>query len=57
MWQYQIKQLTPENSQVKKGQLLVSHGYTRLRLGDIMTLVGSEKSLEDLKFNGTTLNS
>lgn len=24
MWQYQIKQLTPENSRVKKGQLLVS---------------------------------
>jgi len=24
MWQYQIKQLTPENSRVKKGQLIVS---------------------------------
>ncbi|NQZ20915.1 MAG: HlyD family efflux transporter periplasmic adaptor subunit [Colwellia sp.] len=24
MWQYQIKQLTPENTQVKKGQLIVS---------------------------------
>ncbi len=34
----------------RKGQLLVSHGYTRLRLGDVMTLVGSEDSLEKLKF-------
>ncbi len=38
----------------RKGQLLVSHGYTRLRLGDIMTLVGSEKSLEELKFKFDT---
>ncbi len=38
----------------RKGQLLVSHGYTRMRLGDIMTLVGSEKSLEDLKFKFDT---
>ena len=38
----------------RKGQLLVSHGYTRLRLGDVMTLVGSEKSLEELKFKFDT---
>lgn len=38
----------------RKGQLLVSHGYTRMRLGDTMTLVGSEKSLEDLKFKFDT---
>jgi Trk K+ transport system NAD-binding subunit/Kef-type K+ transport system membrane component KefB len=38
----------------RKGQLLVSHGYTRLRLGDIMTLVGSETSLEELKFKFDT---
>jgi Trk K+ transport system NAD-binding subunit len=38
----------------RKGQLIVSHGYTRLRLGDIITLVGSEKSLEDLKFKFDT---
>jgi len=38
----------------RRGQLLVSHGYTRLRLGDIMTLVGSEKSLEELKFKFDT---
>ncbi len=38
----------------RKGQLLVSHGYTRLRLGDIITLVGLETSLEDLKFKFDT---
>ncbi len=38
----------------RKGQLLVSHGYTRLRLGDTMTIIGSEKSLEDLKFKFDT---
>ncbi|PHS53538.1 MAG: potassium transporter TrkA [Lutibacter sp.] len=38
----------------RKGQLLVSHGYTRLRLGDIITLVGSETSLEALKFKFDT---
>ena len=34
----------------RKGQLLITHGYTRLRLGDVVTLVGSEDSLEDIKF-------
>jgi Trk K+ transport system NAD-binding subunit len=38
----------------RRGQLLVSHGYTRLRLGDIMTLVGSKKSLEALNFRFDT---
>ncbi|SNR36883.1 cation:proton antiporter domain-containing protein [Lutibacter flavus] len=38
----------------RKGQLLVSHGYTRMRLGDIITLVGGEISLEDLKFKFDT---
>ncbi len=38
----------------RKGQLIVSHGYTRLRLGDIMTFVGSEKHLEELKFKFDT---
>jgi len=31
-----------------------SHGYTRLRMGDIITLVGSEDSLERLKFRFDT---
>jgi Trk K+ transport system NAD-binding subunit/Kef-type K+ transport system membrane component KefB len=34
----------------RNDQLIVTHGYTRLRLGDILTLVGNEKSLEDIKF-------
>ncbi len=34
----------------RKGQLLMTHGYTRLRLGDVLTLVGSEQSLEAIKF-------
>tara|TARA_R110001583_G_scaffold100043_2_gene245669 strand:+ start:20323 stop:22242 length:1920 start_codon:yes stop_codon:yes gene_type:complete len=38
----------------RKGQLLVSHGYTRMRLGDIITFVGSEISLEELKFKFDT---
>ena len=38
----------------RKGQHMVSHGYTRLRLGDMITLVGSEKHLEELKFKFET---
>ena len=34
----------------RKGQIIISHGYTRLRLGDIITLVGRNKSLEDIMF-------
>jgi len=29
----------------RKGQLIISHGYTRLRKGDVVTLVGSLESL------------
>ncbi|MFC2104416.1 cation:proton antiporter [Bacteroidota bacterium] len=32
----------------RKGQMLISHGYTRLRKGDIVTIVGSRESLENL---------
>jgi len=28
--------------------IIISHGYTRLRLGDIITFVGAEKSLHDI---------
>lgn len=28
------------------GQMIISHGYTRLRIGDIITMVGSRQSLE-----------
>lgn len=34
----------------RKGHIIISHGYTRLRLGDIITLVGAEKSLEEIMF-------
>jgi len=33
----------------RKGQLLITHGYTTLRVGDIVTLVGKHDSLEDIK--------
>ncbi len=36
------------------GQIIISHGYTRLRLGDIITFVGAEKSLEDIMFKFDT---
>ncbi len=38
----------------RKGKTFFSHGYTRLRIGDIITLVGSEESLERLKFKFDT---
>ncbi|HLF33844.1 MAG TPA: cation:proton antiporter [Cyclobacteriaceae bacterium] len=30
------------------GQMIISHGYTRLRLGDVITLVGTISSLENV---------
>jgi Trk K+ transport system NAD-binding subunit/Kef-type K+ transport system membrane component KefB len=30
---------------------IISHGYTRLRLGDIVTLVGSNESLDEVRLN------
>ncbi len=30
------------------GQIIISHGYTRLRVGDMVTFVGSNKSLDKL---------
>ncbi len=33
----------------RRGQVLITHGYTRLRLGDILTVVGSKESLKDMK--------
>lgn len=32
----------------RSGQMIISHGYTRLRLGDVVTLVGSIESLENV---------
>ncbi len=34
----------------RKGQLLMTHGYTLLRIGDVITLVGSTQSLEEMRF-------
>lgn len=36
----------------RRGNLIISHGYTRLRVGDTLTMVGSKKSLNEvsLKF-------
>lgn len=34
----------------RKGHIIISHGYTRLRLKDVITLVGAEKSLEEVMF-------
>ncbi|MGE0589039.1 MAG: monovalent cation:proton antiporter family protein [Cyclobacteriaceae bacterium] len=38
----------------RKGQMIISHGYTRLRMKDIVTMVGSPKSLVEVrtKFSG-----
>ena len=33
----------------RKGSALISHGFTRLRIGDIVTLVGSVKSLDKVR--------
>jgi Trk K+ transport system NAD-binding subunit/Kef-type K+ transport system membrane component KefB len=32
----------------RKGQIIVTHGYTKLEFGDIMTVIGNEESLEML---------
>ncbi len=33
----------------RKGQMIISTGYTRIRRGDILTVVGSIKSIDDLR--------
>ena len=33
---------------MRKEQMIISHGYTRLRLGDVVTIVGSTDSLEKM---------
>jgi len=33
----------------RRGEVIITHGYTKLELGDIMTVVGSEESLEMLE--------
>jgi Trk K+ transport system NAD-binding subunit/NhaP-type Na+/H+ or K+/H+ antiporter len=33
----------------RKGSTVISHGYTRLRIGDVITVVGSEESIDKVK--------
>ncbi len=35
----------------RRGNLIISHGYTRLRAGDTLTMVGSKKSLAQVSLN------
>ena len=37
-------------SVMRKGQIVISHGFTRLRLGDIVTLVGRKESVDNVRF-------
>jgi len=36
-------------SVIRAGQILISHGFTRLRLGDTVTLVGTKKSVDNVR--------
>jgi Trk K+ transport system NAD-binding subunit/Kef-type K+ transport system membrane component KefB len=37
-------------SVIRNGQVLISHGFTRLRLGDVVTLVGTKESVDNVRF-------
>ncbi len=37
-------------SVMRGGNIIITHGYTRLRMGDILTFVGSDKSLDEVQF-------
>ena len=37
-------------SVMRGGNIIITHGYTRLRMGDILTFVGSDKSLDGVQF-------
>ena len=37
-------------SVMRKGRIVISHGFTRLRLGDIVTLVGTKESVNNVRF-------
>jgi len=38
----------------RREQIIISHGYTRLRIGDVITLVGSTESLEQISLRFRT---
>jgi len=50
-WHYETFGFRPTSwylSVKRKGSTLISHGFTRLRKGDIVTVVGSPKSVESV---------
>lgn len=43
---------------IKRGDsMVISHGYTRLRVGDILTVVGTNESLEELQLKFTSFDA
>ncbi len=40
----------------RRGNLIITHGYTRLRRGDVLTLVGSKESLREVSLKFEPLN-
>jgi len=40
----------------RHGRILLSHGYTRLELGDEVTIVGSPESLEEVQWQFESLS-
>ena len=40
----------------RRGNLIITHGYTRLRKGDVLTLVGSKESLRDVSLKFEPIN-
>ena len=40
---------------IRGGQMIITHGYTRLRLGDVVTVVGSKESLRKLSLRFESL--
>ena len=41
----------------RKDEIIISHGYTRLRIGDIVSVVGSNESLEQIRLRFEDLSS
>ena len=33
----------------RKDQMMITHGYTRLRIGDVVTILGSEESIDKVE--------
>ena len=41
----------------RNDEIIISHGYTRLRIGDIVSVVGSNESLEQIRLRFEDLSS